>query len=57
MTPPPPKWVVDLNSGVPPKAKNAASIPDPPGYTSSKAVSGKQVCGVGALSQVWSDDV
>ncbi|KIV89658.1 hypothetical protein PV10_07043 [Exophiala mesophila] len=42
MAHPPPKWVVDLNRGIPPKAKNAASIPDPPGYTSSKAVSGKQ---------------
>ena len=33
VTPPPPQWVVDLNSA-PPKSKNA-SLPDPPGYTAS----------------------
>ncbi|EXJ58096.1 hypothetical protein A1O7_05520 [Cladophialophora yegresii CBS 114405] len=42
MVPPPPKWVVDLNNGVPTKPKNVASIPDPPGYLSSKALTGKQ---------------
>jgi len=42
MVPPPPKWVIDLNTGVPPRPKNAASIPDPPGFTSSKALAGKQ---------------
>ncbi|ETI27495.1 hypothetical protein G647_09686 [Cladophialophora carrionii CBS 160.54] len=42
MVPPPPKWVLDLNNGVPAKPRNAASIPDPPGYSSSKALTGKQ---------------
>ena len=42
MVPPPPKWVVDLDNGVPAKPKNAASIPDPPGFTSAKALSSKQ---------------
>ena len=43
--PPPPKWVVDLNDGLPQKPKNASSIPDPPGYSSSKSLSAKQVSG------------
>lgn len=33
VAPPPPQWVVDLNS-TPAKSKNA-SLPDPPGYTAS----------------------
>ena len=33
-TPPPPQWVVDLNSAPVSKPKNTA-IPDPPGYTAS----------------------
>ena len=39
--PPPPKWVIELNSPAPSRSKNASSIPDPPGYFSSKAVSKK----------------
>ncbi|KAF2684273.1 hypothetical protein K458DRAFT_302436 [Lentithecium fluviatile CBS 122367] len=44
--PPPPQWVVDLNSPPPSKPKNS-SIPDPPGYTASltrkeRAISSKQ---------------
>jgi hypothetical protein len=35
MTAPPPQWVLDLNS--PPPAKKSSSIPDPPGFISSKA--------------------
>jgi len=35
--PPPPQWVIDLNSTAPPKAKNN-SIPDPPGYTPSVTI-------------------
>ncbi|KAI9934658.1 hypothetical protein ASPWEDRAFT_648425 [Aspergillus wentii DTO 134E9] len=34
--PPPPKWAVALNSPLPRPSKAAASIPDPPGYSSSK---------------------
>ncbi len=41
--PPPPKWVVDLRNGLPAKPKNVSSIPDPPGYSSSKSLSAKQV--------------
>lgn len=37
-----PKWVNDLNSPLPPRPKNASSIPDPPGFLSSKAVAGKK---------------
>ncbi|EAU34920.1 conserved hypothetical protein [Aspergillus terreus NIH2624] len=37
---PPPQWVVDLNSPKPRPSKAAASIPDPPGFTSSRS-SGK----------------
>lgn len=55
MTPPPPKWVVDLNNGLPPKSKSAASIPDPPGYTSSKAISGKQVSHVLYIYSTYTD--
>lgn len=40
---PPPQWVVDLNSPKPRPSKAAASIPDPPGFTSSRS-SGKNVC-------------
>jgi ER membrane protein complex subunit 4 len=40
--PPPPKWVVDLNNGLPPKSKNASSITNPPGYGSSQSLSTKQ---------------
>ncbi len=36
--PPPPQWVLDLNS--PPVAKKNAAIPDPPGFTST-SVGGK----------------
>jgi hypothetical protein len=43
MPPPPPKWVVDLKNGLPTKGKNASSIPDPPGYSSAKSLSAKQV--------------
>lgn len=32
-TPPPPQWVIDLQS--PPKPKTKANIPDPPGYSAS----------------------
>ncbi|KAJ5604748.1 hypothetical protein N7510_009902 [Penicillium lagena] len=39
--PPPPQWVVALNSPMPKPTKAASSIPDPPGFSSSKAV-GKQ---------------
>ena len=44
--PPPPQWVVDLNSPQSSKPKNSA-IPDPPGYTASltkkeRAISSKQ---------------
>jgi len=38
--PPPPYWVVELNSPVKAKPKNP-SIPDPPGFPSSTAVSKK----------------
>lgn len=38
--PPPPQWVIDLNS--PPVAKKNASIPDPPGFTSASTGSGKK---------------
>jgi len=36
--PPPPQWVLDLNSSAPPKSKNAG-YPDPPGYSTSTTVS------------------
>ena len=39
--PPPPQWVIDLNSPPRPKPKNTSNIPNPPGYT--EASSGK-VC-------------
>ncbi|MCJ1375139.1 hypothetical protein MMC20_006373 [Loxospora ochrophaea] len=43
--PPPPQWVLDLNSPPRPRAK-AANIPDPPGYSSAvsnkRAASSKQ---------------
>ncbi|KAL9112966.1 MAG: hypothetical protein Q9227_002831 [Pyrenula ochraceoflavens] len=39
--PPPPQWVVDLNSPPPSRQKNS-SVPDPPGFVSSKPTSGKQ---------------
>lgn len=39
--PPPPRWVVELNSRPPARSKNASSIPDPPGYMSSKSISKK----------------
>ncbi|RMJ21076.1 hypothetical protein PHISP_08055 [Aspergillus sp. HF37] len=38
--PPPPKWAVALDSPMPRTPKQAANIPNPPGYTSSKP--GKQ---------------
>lgn len=38
----PPKWVVELNSPPPSRSKNASSIPDPPGYTSQKTLTGKK---------------
>ncbi|KAK5262859.1 hypothetical protein LTR40_014822, partial [Exophiala xenobiotica] len=38
-----PKWVVELNSGLPSKPKHAQSIPDPPGFSSSRSAGGKQV--------------
>ena len=37
----PPKWAIDMNSPPPARAKNASSIPDPPGFLSAKAVSKK----------------
>ncbi|KAJ6172530.1 ER membrane protein complex subunit 4 [Penicillium chermesinum] len=37
--PPPPQWVVALNSPLPRPTKAASSIPDPPGFSSSR---GKQ---------------
>jgi len=39
--PPPPKWVVELSSPPPSRSKIAGSLPDPPGYFSSKTVSKK----------------
>ncbi|KIX02366.1 uncharacterized protein Z518_08307 [Rhinocladiella mackenziei CBS 650.93] len=42
MSPPQPKWVVDLNNGFPSKPKNVGAVPDPPGFAASKSVSGKQ---------------
>ncbi|KAF1960722.1 transmembrane protein 85 [Byssothecium circinans] len=44
--PPPPQWVLDLNSAPPTKPKNA-TFPDPPGYTAAltrkeRALSSKQ---------------
>jgi len=36
--PPPPQWVLDLNSTAPLKPKNS-SLPDPPGYTPPAAIS------------------
>ncbi|KAJ5915945.1 ER membrane protein complex subunit 4 [Penicillium verhagenii] len=38
--PPPPQWVVALNSPMPRPTKAASSIPDPPGFSSSRV--GKQ---------------
>ena len=46
---PPPHWAIDLNSPAPGKAKNVASIPDPPGYTSAKPGTGKQACRRGSI--------
>jgi len=43
-----PKWVVELNSGLPSKPKHAHSIPDPPGFSSSKSAAGKQKSQVSA---------
>ncbi|KAK4908722.1 hypothetical protein LTR66_017540, partial [Elasticomyces elasticus] len=40
--PPPPSWVLDLQNPPPSRAKNADKLPDPPGYTSSKALTGKK---------------
>jgi len=37
-----PKWAVELDNGPPLKPKNAGSIPDPPGYSTSKSLTGKQ---------------
>ncbi|KAL2429895.1 hypothetical protein ABEF95_012998 [Exophiala dermatitidis] len=37
-----PKWVVELNNGLPAKPKNANSIPDPPGLSAARSVTGKQ---------------
>jgi hypothetical protein len=39
--PPPPQWVVTMNSPLPRPTKAASSIPDPPGFSSSRG--GKQV--------------
>ncbi|KAF2237018.1 hypothetical protein EV356DRAFT_512292 [Viridothelium virens] len=39
--PPPPQWVLDLNSTSPTKSK-AANIPDPPGYQAVSTSSGKR---------------
>lgn len=41
--PPPPAWVVELNSTPPAKSKNA-NIADPPGFSSAKSLTAKQVC-------------
>ncbi|RJE17984.1 hypothetical protein PHISCL_09680 [Aspergillus sclerotialis] len=38
--PPPPDWVIRLNSRMPPLSKQAANIPNPPGFSSAKG--GKQ---------------
>ncbi|KAI1618648.1 phosphatidylserine decarboxylase [Exophiala viscosa] len=43
-----PKWVIELNNGLPQKPKNASSIPDPPGFATSKSVTGKQKSQVAA---------
>lgn len=40
--PPPPKWAIELNSPPPSRPKNVSSIPDPPGYLSSKSGTGKK---------------
>lgn len=45
-TPPPPQWVIDLNTAPAFKSKNT-SLPDPPGYTASmtrkeRAISSKK---------------
>ncbi|EXJ81002.1 hypothetical protein A1O3_07290 [Capronia epimyces CBS 606.96] len=42
MVAPQPKWVLELNSGLPAKSKHATSIPDPPGLSASKPMTGKQ---------------
>lgn len=34
LPPPPPQWVLDLNSTAPPASKNS-NIPDPPGFQSA----------------------
>lgn len=39
--PPPPKWAIALNSPMPRTTKESASIPNPPGFSSTKP--GKQV--------------
>ncbi|KAH1314270.1 hypothetical protein KXV31_002582 [Aspergillus fumigatus] len=36
--PPPPQWVVALNTPMPRPTKAASSIPDPPGFSSSKVL-------------------
>ncbi|EXJ90546.1 hypothetical protein A1O1_03649 [Capronia coronata CBS 617.96] len=43
MVAPSPKWVAELNNGLPAKPKNASSIPDPPGLSAAKSITGKQV--------------
>lgn len=40
--PPPPRWAVELDDPPPSRSKNSATIPDPPGYVSSKVGSGKK---------------
>lgn len=36
--PPPPRWVVSLNTPLPRPSKAAANIPDPPGFSRAKPV-------------------
>ena len=55
--PAPPKWVLALQEGIPPRAKNASSFPDPPGYTSAKAVSGKQKSAVSTRKPPSQEDM
>ncbi|KAK5117923.1 hypothetical protein LTR85_008697 [Meristemomyces frigidus] len=40
--PPPPQWVLDLTSTTTPSKPKSGSIPDPPGFTSTTALTTKQ---------------
>lgn len=46
--PPPPKWVLDLNSPSISKPKNGSTLPDPPGFTPSNAITKKEKGGNGS---------